>query len=45
VAKARRGQASLLIALLAAMCFAIHLRSISGTALDDLSNRRADVAT
>jgi len=27
------------------MFFAIQLHSISGTALDDLSNRRADVAT
>jgi hypothetical protein len=31
--------------LLAAMFFAIHLRSISDTALDDLSNRRAYMAT
>jgi len=27
------------------MFFTIHLRSISGTALDVLSNRRADAAT
>jgi hypothetical protein len=31
--------------LLAAMFFAIHPQSISGTALDNLSKRRADVAT
>jgi hypothetical protein len=31
--------------LSAAMFFAIYLRSISGTALDDLSNHRGDAAT